>query len=232
MDSYEIIKTIAEAKKKTPAKIYLQGDLGKINFGEMDFYGSDLSGILFCEFSEFEKFYQDNKQHISKYRVEVDRRNSAIPMADLTKYNCRIEPGAIIRDMVEIGDHCVIMMGAVLNIGAMIGERTMIDMNVVVGGRAIVGKNCHIGAGTVLAGVIEPPSAEPVIVEDDVLIGANAVVLEGVKIGKGAVVAAGSIVVRNVEPLTVVAGVPARFLKKVDDITKSKTQLMEELRNL
>ena len=232
MDSYEIIKTIAEAKKKTPAKIYMQGDLSKINFGDLDFYGSSISGILFCEYSEFEKFYEANKQFISKHRIEVDRRNSAIPMADLTKYNCRIEPGAIIRDMVEIGDHCVIMMGAVLNIGAVIGERTMIDMNVVVGGRAIVGKNCHIGAGTVLAGVIEPPSAEPVIVEDDVLIGANAVVLEGVKIGKGAVVAAGSIVVRNVEPNTVVAGVPARFLKKVDDITKSKTQLMEELRNL
>jgi tetrahydrodipicolinate N-acetyltransferase len=232
MDSYKIIKTIAEAKKKTPAKIYLQGNLEKINFGELDYYGSDVSGILFCEFSEFEKFFQSNKQFITKHRIEVDRRNSAIPMADLTKYNCRIEPGAIIRDMVEIGDHCVIMMGAVLNIGAVIGERTMIDMNVVVGGRAIVGKNCHIGAGTVLAGVIEPPSAEPVIVEDDVLIGANAVVLEGVKIGKGAVVAAGSIVVKNVEPNTVVAGVPARFLKKVDDITKSKTQLIEELRNL
>lgn len=232
MDSYKIIKTIAEAKKKTPAKIYLQGDLAKINFGELDYYGSDVSGILFCEYSDFEKFYEMNKKFITKHRIEVDRRNSAIPMADLTKYNCRIEPGAIIRDMVEIGDHCVIMMGAVLNIGAEIGERTMIDMNVVVGGRAIVGKNCHIGAGTVLAGVIEPPSAEPVVVEDDVLIGANAVVLEGVKIGKGAVVAAGSVVVRNVEPHTVVAGVPARFLKKVDDITKSKTQLMEELRNL
>jgi tetrahydrodipicolinate N-acetyltransferase len=232
MDSNQIIKTIAEAKKKTPAKIYLKGKLDKINFGELDFYGSSVSGILFCEFSEFEKFYEENKEHITKYRIEVDRRNSAIPMADLTKYNCRIEPGAIIRDMVEIGDNCVIMMGAVLNIGAVIGERTMIDMNVVVGGRAVVGKNCHIGAGTVLAGVIEPPSADPVIVEDDVLIGANAVVLEGVKIGKGAVVAAGSIVVKNVEPHTVVAGVPARFLKKVDDITKSKTQLMEELRNL
>jgi 2,3,4,5-tetrahydropyridine-2,6-dicarboxylate N-acetyltransferase len=134
--------------------------------------------------------------------------------------------------MVEIGDHCVIMMGAVLNIGAVIGERTMIDMNVVVGGRAIVGKNCHIGAGTVLAGVIEPPSAEPVIVEDGVLIGANAVVLEGVKVGKGAVVAAGSIVVKDVEPNTVVAGVPAKLLKKVDDKTKAKTQLIEELRKL
>jgi len=232
MDSYKIIKTIAEAKKKTPAKIYLQGELEKINFGKFDFYGSSVSGILFCEYSEFENFYASNKKFIAKYKVEVDRRNSAIPMADLTKYNCRIEPGAIIRDMVEIGDHCVIMMGAVLNIGAVIGERTMIDMNVVVGGRAIVGKNCHIGAGTVLAGVIEPPSADPVIIEDDVLIGANAVVLEGVKVGKGAVVAAGSIVVKNVEPNTVVAGVPAKLLKKVDDKTKAKTQLMEELRNL
>ncbi len=124
------------------------------------------------------------------------------------------------------------MMGAVINIGAVIGERTMIDMNVVVGGRAIVGKNCHIGAGAVLAGVVEPPSAEPVIIEDDVLIGANAVVLEGVKVGKGAVIAAGSIVVKDVEPYTVVAGVPAKLLKKVDEKTKVKTQLMDELRKL
>jgi 2,3,4,5-tetrahydropyridine-2,6-dicarboxylate N-acetyltransferase len=232
MDSYEVIKRISEAKKKTPAKIYLQGDLSKVDFGDLDFYGSSVSGILFCEHSEFDDFYKKNKKYITKFKVEVDRRNSAIPMADLTKYNCRIEPGAIIRDMVEIGDHCVIMMGAVLNIGAAIGERTMIDMNVVVGGRAIVGKNCHIGAGTVLAGVIEPPSANPVIIEDDVLIGANAVVLEGVKVGKGAVVAAGSIVVKNVEHNTVVAGVPAKMLKKVDDRTKAKTQLMEELRKL
>ena len=63
-------------------------------------------------------------------------------------------------------------------------------MNVVLGGRATVGKNCHIGAGAVLAGVVEPPSAQPVVVEDDVVIGANAVVLEGVKVGKGSVVAA------------------------------------------
>ena len=232
MDSYEIIKTISEAKKKTPVKVYLQGELDKIDFGNLDFYGSSVSGILFCEHSEFENFHIQNRSLIKKYRIEIDRRNSAIPMADLTKYNCRIEPGAIVRDMVEIGDHCVIMMGAVLNIGAEVGERTMIDMNVVVGGRAIVGKNCHIGAGTVLAGVIEPPSADPVIIEDDVLIGANAVILEGVKVGKGAVVAAGSIVVKNVEPYTVVAGVPAKLLKKVDDKTKAKTQLMEELRKL
>ncbi|TDJ54291.1 MAG: 2,3,4,5-tetrahydropyridine-2,6-dicarboxylate N-acetyltransferase [Ignavibacteria bacterium] len=232
MDSYEVIKKISEAKKKTPAKVYLQGNLDNIDFSNCDFYGSSISGILFCEYSEFEDFYNKNKTYITKYKIEIDRRNSAIPMADLTQYNCRIEPGAIIRDMVEIGDNCVIMMGAVLNIGAVIGEKTMIDMNVVVGGRAIVGSNCHIGAGTVLAGVIEPPSAQPVVIEDDVMTGANVVILEGIKVGKGAVIAAGSVVIRDVEPNMVMAGIPAKPLKKVDDKTKSKTQLMEELRKL
>jgi 2,3,4,5-tetrahydropyridine-2,6-dicarboxylate N-acetyltransferase len=232
MDSYEVIKKISESKKKTPAKVYLQGKLDKIDFSNYDFYGSAVSGILFIEYDQLENLLNKNKKHITKYRIEVDRRNSAIPMADLTKYNCRIEPGAIIRDMVEIGDNCVIMMGAVVNIGAVIGEKTMLDMNVVVGGRVIVGSNCHIGAGTVLAGVIEPPSAEPVIIEDNVMIGANVVILEGIKVGNGAVIAAGSVVIKDVEPYSVMVGIPAKLIKKVDDKTKGKTQLMEELRKL
>jgi 2,3,4,5-tetrahydropyridine-2,6-dicarboxylate N-acetyltransferase len=232
MDSYEIINYISNAEKKTPVRVYLQGTLNYIDFKGLEYYGTNLSGILFCEYSVFTDFLEKNKEFLTRHRVEIDRRNSAIPLADLSKYKARIEPGAVIRDLVDIGDNCVIMMGAVLNIGAVIGEKTMIDMNVVVGGRAIVGKNCHIGAGAVLAGVIEPPSADPVIVEDDVLIGANAVVLEGVKIGKGSVIAAGSVVVKDVEPYSVMAGVPAKMIKKVDDKTKSKTQLMETLRNL
>ncbi|MHB8337818.1 MAG: 2,3,4,5-tetrahydropyridine-2,6-dicarboxylate N-acetyltransferase [Ignavibacteriaceae bacterium] len=232
MDSYEIINYIANSKKKTPVRVYLQGSLDKIDFTGLDFFGNNDFGILFCELNEFQRIYEINKSFITKYKTDLDRRNSAIPLADLTKYNARIEPGAVIRDLVEIGDNCVIMMGAVLNIGAVIGEKTMIDMNVVVGGRAIVGKNCHIGAGTVLAGVIEPPSAEPVIVEDDVLIGANAVVLEGVRIGKGSVIAAGSVVVKDVEPFSVMVGVPAKMIKKVDEKTKSKTQLIDDLRKL
>jgi tetrahydrodipicolinate N-acetyltransferase len=232
MDSYEIINYISKSEKKTPVTVYLKGNLDKINFDKLDFFGEKNFGVLFCELKEFDNLYSKYKEHIISYRIENNRRNSAIPLADLSKYNARIEPGAIIRDLVEIGDNCVIMMGAVINIGAVIGERTMIDMNTVVGGRAIVGKNCHIGAGAVLAGVVEPPSAEPVIIGDDVLIGANAVVLEGVKVGKGAVIAAGSIVVKDVESYTVVAGVPAKLLKKVDEKTKVKTQLMDELRKL
>ena len=105
-------------------------------------------------------------------------------MLDLKEIDARIEPGAIIREQVSIGNRAVIMMGAVINIGAVIGEGTMIDMGAVLGGRATVGKNCHIGAGAVLAGVIEPASATPVIIEDNVLVGANAVVIEGVHVGK------------------------------------------------
>ena len=157
--------------------------------------------------------------------VECDRRNSAVPLLDLKNVNARIEPGAILRDRVEIGDRAVIMMGAILNIGAVVGEDTMIDMGAVLGGRATVGKRCHVGAGAVLAGVVEPASATPVIVEDDVLIGANAVVLEGVHIGKGAVIAAGCVVVSDVPENAVVAGVPGRIIKMKDAKTEKKTRV-------
>ncbi len=232
MDSYELISYIANSPRKTPVKVFLTGDLDKADFGSLEFMGGREFGVIFCELKDFNDFYEKNRDFITKYRIDMECRNSAIPLADLSQYNARIEPGAIIRDKVEIGDGCVIMMGAVINIGARIGKKTMIDMNTVIGGRAIIGENCHIGAGAVIAGVIEPPSADPSIVEDDVLIGANAVILEGVKVGKGAVVAAGAIVVRDVEPCTVVAGSPAKVIKKVDDKTKEKTKLVDELRKL
>ena len=91
---------------------------------------------------------------------------------------------------------------------------------------------CHVGAGAVLAGVIEPASAKPVVVEDDVLIGANAVLLEGVRVGRGAVVAAGAVVLSDVAPDTVVAGIPARVIKQKDAKAADKTALVEALREL
>ncbi|WP_417900706.1 2,3,4,5-tetrahydropyridine-2,6-dicarboxylate N-acetyltransferase [Bacillus haimaensis] len=233
MDANEIISFIQNSTKSTPVKVYVKGDLKGIDFGpsSKSFINGN-SGVVFGEWAELEAALKANEAKIEDYVVENDRRNSAIPLLDLKGIKARIEPGAIIRDQVEIGDNAVIMMGASINIGAVIGEGTMIDMNVVLGGRATVGKNCHIGAGTVLAGVIEPPSAKPVIVEDDVVIGANAVVLEGVTVGKGAVVAAGAIVIDDVAPYTVVAGTPARKIKDIDEKTKSKTEIKQELRQL
>lgn len=228
----EVINYIKNSKKKTPVKVYYKGAIdGGVpeDVKVFDFMGG---GVMFGDWAQVESVLEANKNNIKYYEIENDRRNSGVPMLDFLNVNARIEPGAIIRDKVQIGDNAVIMMGAVINIGCVIGEGTMIDMNATLGGRVQVGKMCHIGAGAVLAGVIEPPSAKPVVIEDNVLIGANAVILEGVRVGQGAVVAAGAVVVEDVPPNTVVAGIPAKVIKQVDEKTKSKTILVEGLRSL
>lgn len=231
MDAYEIARFIKESKKKTPVKLYIKGDsLLTLSYGTMKYFGDDHMMIVFGEASEVDQLLKDQASNIKDYVLEYDRRNSAIPLLDITKVKARIEPGAIIRDHATIGEDAVIMMGAVINIGAMIGSKTMIDMNAVVGARAEIGTNCHIGAGAVVAGVLEPPSKLPVMIGNDVLVGANAVILEGVKIGDGAVVAAGAIVTTDVLENQVVAGSPARFIKMKDDRTIEKTKILDDLR--
>ena len=233
MNAQEIIDFIAKAEKKTPVKLYVREKPGmKVEWGQAHVYGGKKGKTVFGDWADLEPILDANADAIDYYDIENDCRNSAVPMLDLKGINARIEPGAIIRDRVSIGDNAVIMMGAVINIGAVIGEGTMIDMGTILGGRATVGKHCHIGAGTVLAGVVEPASATPVIIEDDVMIGANAVVLEGVRVGKGAVVAAGAVCVEDVPAGAVVAGVPARVIKQRDEKTNSKTGLEEGLRQL
>lgn len=230
MEAREIIQYIKDAKKKTPVKVYLK-ERKPIDFPRCQVFGY-VDKIIFGDWEVIKPILDANRDKIEDIVIENDCRNSAIPMLDTKNINARIEPGAIIREQVEIGDHAIIMMGAIINIGAIIGEGTMIDMGAVLGGRATVGKNCHIGAGTVLAGVIEPPSAKPVIIEDDVVIGANAVVLEGIKVGKGAVVAAGAVVIEDVPPNTVVGGVPAKKIKDKDAKAMEKTEIIEALRAL
>ena len=233
MKAQEIIDFIAKAEKKTPVKLYVREKPGqKVDWGCAHVYGGRKGKTVFGDWTELKPILDANADALDYYDIENDCRNSAVPMLDLKGVNARIEPGAIIRDRVSIGDNAVIMMGAVINIGAVIGEGTMIDMGTILGGRATVGKHCHIGAGTVLAGVVEPASATPVIIEDDVMIGANAVVLEGVRVGKGAVVAAGAVCVEDVPAGAVVAGVPARVIKQRDEKTNSKTGLEEGLRQL
>ena len=230
MNAQEIINYIAMAEKKTPVKLYVKENR-PVDFGSAKVFGAG-DKIVFGDWKELKPILEANKDAFDDIVIENDCRNSAIPMLDKKDIHARIEPGAIIREQVEIGENAVIMMGAILNIGAVVGSGTMIDMGAVLGGRATVGKNCHVGAGAVLAGVIEPASATPVIVEDNVLIGANAVVIEGCHIGENAVVAAGAVVIEDVPADTVVAGCPARVIKKRDAATNSKTALEAALRTL
>lgn len=231
MNAQEIIDYIANSEKKTPVKLYVNTS-GPVDFGSAKVFGSGNSFTVFGDWAELKAVLEANAGKITEYVVENDRRNSGVPLLDTKELKARIEPGAIIREKVEIGEGAVIMMGAVINIGAVVGRGTMIDMGAVLGGRATVGDHCHIGAGAVLAGVVEPASATPVIVEDGVLVGANAVVIEGVHIGKNAVVAAGAIVIEDVPENAVVAGSPARVIKMKDEGTTQKTALEAALRNL
>jgi len=229
-DPYEIARFIKESKKSTPVKVYVNGDLSNAEMNDVEWYGTNGFYILMGESDSITKIVLDNKHLIKHFRIENDRRNSAVPMLDLLEVDARIEPGAIIRDKVLIGKNAIVMMGAVINIGAEIGDGTMVDMNAVVGARGKLGKNVHLGAGAVVAGVLEPPSKEPCMIGDNVLIGANSVILEGIKIGAGSVVAAGSVVTEDVPENVVVAGSPAKIIKSVDDKTKDKTQIMDDLR--
>lgn len=225
MNAEEIIRFIAESEKKTPVKVWINTEK-PVTFAECRQFGHMVAG----DWEDIRPVLE--AENITDYFVETAGRNTGVPMLDVRRVNARIEPGAIIRDQVEIGDRAVIMMGAILNIGAVVGPDTMIDMGAVLGGRATVGAHCHIGAGAVLAGVIEPASATPVVIEDDVLVGANAVIIEGVRVGRGSVVAAGAVVIEDVPENVVVAGCPARIIKHKDKKAEKKTALVDALRTL
>ena len=233
MDYKQIADLIARSKKVTPAKVYVRGKFrtGDFRGADFQFFGGGDFWVLIGDYEAIRKWLARCRKRIEDSHAELTARYSALPLLDLKKVKARIEPGAVIRDGARIGRDCVIMMGAVINIGAAVGTKTMIDMNAVLGARAVVGRNCHIGAGAVIAGVLEPPSRKPVVIMDNVLVGANAVVLEGVTVGKGSVVAAGAVVVKDVPPGVVVAGVPAAIIKSVAEIAdKDKIAILASLR--
>ncbi len=230
MNTQQIIDYIHHAKKKTPVKVYLSSNI-PLSFPNCKVFSST-DTVVFGEWKDIQPILQQHADDISQIEIESTCRNSAIPLQQCLNLHARIEPHAIIREHVTIHEEAVVMMGAVINIGAEIGKRTMIDMNAVIGGRAQIKNDCHIGAGAIIAGVIEPASATPTIIEHHVLVGANAVILEGVHIGEHAVVAAGAVVTKDVLPYSVVAGNPAKIMKQTQDVKQEKITNVQSLRKL
>ena len=120
---YEIARYIKEAKKATPVKVYVKGDLSGAAVPEgVKLFGAGDFWILIGDAQAVREVLAANAACIQDNYTEYDRRNSAVPMLDITNLEARIEPGCFIRDRVKIGKNAVVMMGAVINIGAEIGE--------------------------------------------------------------------------------------------------------------
>jgi 2,3,4,5-tetrahydropyridine-2,6-dicarboxylate N-succinyltransferase len=102
----------------------------------------------------------------------------------------------------------VILMPAFVNIGARVGESTMIDTWATVGSGAQIGAGVHISGGVGIGGVLEPPSARPVIIEDGSFIGSRCIIVEGVHVEREAVIGAGVVLTASTSIIDVCADKP------------------------
>ena len=120
MNAQEIIEYIRTSEKKTPVKVYVW-EKTPVEFPNCHvFPAGEGCKIVFGDWKDVAPVLENNEfEHLE---IENNCRNSAIPMLDMKNVPARIEPGAIIREQVEIGKNVVIMMGAILNIGAVVGD--------------------------------------------------------------------------------------------------------------
>jgi 2,3,4,5-tetrahydropyridine-2-carboxylate N-succinyltransferase len=129
----------------------------------------------------------------------------------LAKAGVRLVPPGTIRYGAFVEKGAVVMPGYV-NIGAYVGAGSMVDTWATVGSCAQVGKNVHLSGGVGLGGVLEPPSASPVIIEDRAFIGSRCIVVEGVVVEEEAVLGA-NVVLTASTPIVDVTGPEERIYR-------------------
>ncbi len=133
------------------------------------------------------------------------------------KLGVRCVPPGVARYGSFLGRGVILMPGYV-NIGAYVDEGSMVDTWATVGSCAQIGRGVHLSGGVGIGGVLEPPQAAPVIVEDGAFIGSRCIVVEGVRVGREAVLGAGVVLtastpivdVRGSVPETTKGSVPSR----------------------
>src|ERR1700759_1512571 len=111
---------------------------------------------------------------------DLDRANVRVVPPGVARYGSFLEPGAI-------------LMPGYVNIGAYVGAGSMVDTLATVGSRAQIGRDVHLAGGVGIGGVLEPPGATPVIIEDGAFIGSRCVVVDGVRVGREAVLGANTV---------------------------------------
>ena len=119
------------------------------------------------------------------------RFHDKIPLKqNLAMQNIRVVPPGAVRHGAFLEPGCVVMPGYV-NIGAWVGAGSMVDTWATVGSCAQIGRGVHLSGGVGIGGVLEPPGARPVIIEDGAFIGSRCIVVEGVIVEEEAVLGAG-----------------------------------------
>jgi 2,3,4,5-tetrahydropyridine-2-carboxylate N-succinyltransferase len=117
----------------------------------------------------------------------------------------RVVPGAIARWGSYLAPG-VVLMPSFVNIGAYVDAGTMVDTWATVGSCAQIGKNVHVSGGAGIGGVLEPPNAVPVVVEDDAFIGSRSMVVEGARVRRGAKLGAGTMLTSTTHVIDVTTG--------------------------
>ena len=127
--------------------------------------------------------------------------------SDYADRGVRVVPPGIARYGAFLSEGVVLMPGFV-NIGAWVGARTMVDTWATVGSCAQIGADVHLSGGVGIGGVLEPPQARPVVIEDGAFIGSRAVIVEGVLVGEGAVVAPNVVLSSSIPVIDVTGSEP------------------------
>jgi 2,3,4,5-tetrahydropyridine-2,6-dicarboxylate N-succinyltransferase len=130
---------------------------------------------------------------------------------DLDKANVRVVPPGVARYGSFLEPNAILMPGYV-NIGAYVGAGSMVDTWATVGSCAQIGRDVHLAGGVGIGGVLEPPGATPVIIEDGAFIGSRCVVVDGVRVGRDAVLGANTVLTRTV-PIIDVTGKEPKELR-------------------
>ncbi len=160
--------------------------------------------LLFFAIRKMQTFRLDPFEYADKVPLKKDFEKAGVRVVPpaVARYGSFLEPG-------------VILMPSYVNIGARVGSGTMVDTWATVGSCAQIGRDCHLAGGVGIGGVLEPPSAQPVIVEDGVFVGSRAVIVEGMHVEREAVIGAGVVLTSSTVILDVTGAQPVEHRGRV-----------------
>jgi 2,3,4,5-tetrahydropyridine-2,6-dicarboxylate N-succinyltransferase len=209
MSLAEQIDTLWETGELDPAPIeeaIRQLDAGEIRVA--DFSNGDWTVnewvkkaiLLYFRIRKVEPMQVGGLQFLDKIPVKHDYADRGV----------RVVPPGVARYGSFLSEGVVLMPGYV-NIGAWVGPRTMVDTWATVGSCAQIGADVHLAGGVGIGGVLEPPQAAPVIVEDGAFIGSRVVIVEGVRVCEGAVIAPNVVLSASIPIIDVTGPSPVEY---------------------